>query len=97
LAQRMVESGVPRIMFTDIGRDGTLSEPNFDALGALLTALSVPVVASGGVATVEHLVRLARLGCEGAIVGKALYEGAVDLVEALTAVAAFAPPVRSQC
>jgi len=92
LAQRMAERGVPRIMFTDIGRDGMLSEPNFDALEALVAALSVPLVASGGVATIEHLVRLARIGCEGAIVGKALYEGAFDLRDALAAVARIESP-----
>ncbi|MBI5949310.1 MAG: 1-(5-phosphoribosyl)-5-[(5-phosphoribosylamino)methylideneamino]imidazole-4-carboxamide isomerase [Chloroflexi bacterium] len=91
LAKRMVELGVPRIMFTDIGRDGALTEPNFEALEAFVRELTVPVVASGGVAKVEHLVRLAEIGCEGAIVGKALYEGAVDLPEALAAVAEMAP------
>ncbi len=87
LAKRMVEAGVPRIMFTDIGRDGALTEPNFEALETFVRELTVPVVASGGVAKVEHLVRLAEIGCEGAIVGKALYEGAVDLPAALAAVA----------
>ena len=88
VAREMVELGVPRLMFTDIGRDATLTEPNFDALAALATLVPVPVVASGGVAKVDHLVRLAEIGCEGAIVGKALYEGLVDLPEALAAVAA---------
>ena len=102
LAQRMVESGVRRIMFTDIGRDGMLSGPNFEALEALVAALPVPVVASGGVSTIEQLVRLARIGCEGAIVGKALYEGTLDLPEALAAVRAQpvvhpAPPGAPQC
>ena len=85
----MVEAGVARIMVTDISRDSTLTEPNFDLLGKLVEQLPVPVVASGGVARVEDLVKLARLGCEGAIVGKALYEGTVDLREALDAVAAL--------
>ncbi|MEX1104496.1 MAG: 1-(5-phosphoribosyl)-5-[(5-phosphoribosylamino)methylideneamino]imidazole-4-carboxamide isomerase [Dehalococcoidia bacterium] len=87
VAAEMVELGVPRLMFTDIGRDATLTEPNFDALAHLVTLLPVPIVASGGVAEASHLVRLAAIGCEGAIVGKALYEGRVDLVEALRAVA----------
>ena len=105
LAQSMAKSSVPRIMFTDIGRDGMLSEPNFEALEALVAALSVPLVASGGVATIEHLVRLAQIGCEGAIVGKALYEGTFDLRDALAAVARLdspvtphgAPPGAPQC
>lgn len=88
VAAEMVELGVPRLMFTDIGRDATLTEPNFDALGHLVGLLPVPVVASGGVAETSHLVRLASIGCEGAIVGKALYEGRIDLPEALAAVAA---------
>lgn len=87
LAQQMVEIGVPRIMFTDIGRDGLLTEPNFEALAAMVQALSIPVVASGGVTTIAHLQRLAEIGCEGAIVGKALYEGLIDLPAALVAVA----------
>lgn len=87
LAREMAAAGVARLMFTDIGRDGMLSEPNYQAYEELLAAVSCPIVASGGVSQVEHLVRLARLGCEGAIVGKALYEGAFTLPEALTSVA----------
>lgn len=87
LAKEMAAAGVARIMFTDIGRDGALTEPNFGAYEELVAALPCPVVASGGVAKVEHLVRLAQLGCEGAIVGKSLYERAFTLREALEAVA----------
>ena len=86
LARQMAELGVPRIMFTDIGRDGLLTEPNFEALAAMVQSLSIPVVASGGVTTIAHLQRLAQIGCEGAIVGKALYEGLIDLPAALAAV-----------
>jgi phosphoribosylformimino-5-aminoimidazole carboxamide ribotide isomerase len=86
VAREMVEAGVPRLMFTDIGRDSTLTEPNFSALAELVASVGVPVVASGGVSKVEHLVRLARIGCEGAIVGKALYEGTIELPTALAAV-----------
>lgn len=88
LARAMVEAGVPRLMFTDVGRDSTLTEPNFDSLAELVRELPVPVVASGGVAHVDHLRRLAEIGCEGAIVGKALYEGLVELPQALAAVGA---------
>lgn len=88
VAAEMVELGVPRLMFTDIGRDATLTEPNIEGLAHLVSVLPVPVVASGGVADTSHLVRLATIGCEGAIVGKALYEGRIDLAEALRAVAA---------
>lgn len=87
VATEMVGAGVLRLMFTDIGRDATLTEPNFEALTGLVRALPVPIVASGGVAAVAHLVRLAEIGCEGAIVGKALYEDLFDLPSALAAVA----------
>ena len=87
LAKEMAAAGVARIMFTDIGRDGMLTEPNFGAYEELVAALPCPVVASGGVAKVDHLVRLAQIGCEGAIVGKSLYERAFTLPEALGAVA----------
>lgn len=87
LARELAAAGVARLMFTDIGRDGMLSEPNFDAYRDLLAAVSCPVVASGGVSRIEHLVRLAEIGCEGAIVGKSLYESAFSLPEALAAVA----------
>ncbi len=86
LAQQMVESGVSRFLYTDVERDGTLSQPNFAATGALAQAVSVPVIASGGVASLEHLARLATLGVEGAIVGSALYLGAFTLPEALATV-----------
>ena len=87
LAHQMADLGAPRIMFTDIGRDSTLTSPNFEALAAMVAAVRIPVVASGGVTTVDDLRQLAAIGCEGAIVGKALYEGTVDLREALAAVA----------
>jgi phosphoribosylformimino-5-aminoimidazole carboxamide ribotide isomerase len=86
LAAQMVELGVPRLMVTDIGRDSTLTEPNFELLAGLVRTLPVPIVASGGVSNTEQLRRLADIGCEGAIVGKALYEGTVDLQQALAAV-----------
>jgi phosphoribosylformimino-5-aminoimidazole carboxamide ribotide isomerase len=89
VAAEMLDLGVPRLMFTDIGRDATLTEPNFEALAHLVSVMPVPVVASGGVAEAGHLVRLATIGCEGAIVGKALYEGLIDLTDALAAVAAL--------
>jgi phosphoribosylformimino-5-aminoimidazole carboxamide ribotide isomerase len=78
--------GVPRIIYTDIARDGTLTEPNYTGLEAVIAAAGVPVIASGGVARVEHLARLRDLGAEGVIVGKALYDGAIRLEDALAAV-----------
>lgn len=87
LAQAMSAAGVARVMFTDISRDGMLTEPNYAAYEELIAGLNCAVVASGGVSRLEHLVRLAAIGCEGSIVGKALYEGAFTLPEALEAVA----------
>jgi phosphoribosylformimino-5-aminoimidazole carboxamide ribotide isomerase len=86
LMRRFIDLGVQRFVYTDIAVDGTLTQPNFAAIGALLTATSAKLIAAGGVAATEHLVRLARLGVEGAIVGVALYEGRVKLPEALAAV-----------
>lgn len=88
LAREMVERGAPRIMVTDIGRDGALTGPNVELAAEFAAALPVPVVASGGVTTADDLRALAETGCEGAIVGKALYERRFTLAEALAAVAA---------
>jgi phosphoribosylformimino-5-aminoimidazole carboxamide ribotide isomerase len=87
LAHEMVGRGAPRIMVTDIARDGALQGPNVELAAKFAKALAVPVVASGGVTTAEDLRALAETGCEGAIVGKALYEGRFTLAEALEAVA----------
>ena len=83
LAREMTRIGVKRFIYTDVRRDGTLTEPNFDAIGKLVDRLDVPVVASGGVARLEHLQRLGELGVEGAIIGKALYTGDINLREAI--------------
>ena len=85
LVRQMASLGVHRFVYTDIARDGTLTEPNYDAFAEIL-ALGEPVIASGGVSSAEHLVRLAALGAEAAIVGRALYTGDLDLRQALEAV-----------
>ncbi|TET76845.1 MAG: 1-(5-phosphoribosyl)-5-[(5-phosphoribosylamino)methylideneamino]imidazole-4-carboxamide isomerase, partial [Dehalococcoidia bacterium] len=82
LAARMVGLGARRFIYTDISRDGTLTSPNFEAVADLLSQVSVPVIAAGGISSVEHLTRLAALGAEGAIVGRAIYTGDVKLAEA---------------
>ena len=82
----MAALGVPRFLYTDIARDGTLSQPNFEALGQLVSSTGNAVLASGGVSQLEHLVRLAELGAEGAILGRALYTGDISLSEAIDAV-----------
>jgi len=83
LAARMVGLGARRFIYTDISRDGTLTSPNFEAVAELLSQVSVPVIAAGGISSVEHLTRLAALGVEGAIVGRAIYTGDVKLAEAI--------------
>ena len=87
---RLEDAGCARYVVTDVAKDGTLTGPNLDLLSAVLQRTGKPVVASGGVATLDDLRALAGLvpaGLEGAIVGKALYAGAFTLVEALEAVA----------
>ncbi|MBI4234240.1 MAG: 1-(5-phosphoribosyl)-5-[(5-phosphoribosylamino)methylideneamino]imidazole-4-carboxamide isomerase [Chloroflexi bacterium] len=88
LARAMAGLGVRRLIYTDIARDGTLTEPNFAAIDEMVAESGLPVIAAGGIASVEHLVRLAALGVEGAIVGRALYTGSIGLQEAIAAVAA---------
>ena len=85
-ALKMADLGVRRFIYTDIVRDGTLTEPNFTAISELITRTRLPVIAAGGVATVQHLVMLKKLGAEGAIIGKALYTGDIDLKQAIKAV-----------
>ena len=86
LVGRMAEIGVRRIMYTDVARDGTLTEPNFRAIEALAGQTELRLLAAGGISSLEHLARLSRLGVEGAIIGTALYTGDVDLGEAIGAV-----------
>lgn len=86
LATKMVELGVKRFIYTDINRDGTLTSPNFEAIAELLSRVDVAVIAAGGISSVYHLTRLAQLGVEGAIVGKAIYTGDVILADAFKAI-----------
>jgi phosphoribosylformimino-5-aminoimidazole carboxamide ribotide isomerase len=87
LARRFEDAGVAAIVHTDIARDGMETGPNLEATGALARAVSIPVIASGGVGSLEHVRSAARLeGVAGVIVGRALYTGTVDLGKALEAV-----------
>ena len=83
LMERMVALGIVRLEYTDINRDGTMTEPNFEAVTEALNHVKVPIIAAGGIASARHLERLAGLGVEGAIVGTALYTGAISLPEVL--------------
>lgn len=83
LAHQMVDAGVRRFIYTDIKKDGTLTEPNFTMVRKLIARTSVPVIVAGGISRLEHLRRIKDLGAEGAIIGKALYTGDISLREAI--------------
>jgi 1-(5-phosphoribosyl)-5-[(5-phosphoribosylamino)methylideneamino] imidazole-4-carboxamide isomerase/N-(5'phosphoribosyl)anthranilate isomerase len=86
---RLDRDGCSRYVVTDVSKDGTLTGPNLELLAQVCAATDAPVVASGGVSTIDDLTAIAGLvdqGVEGAIVGKALYAGRFTLPEALAAV-----------
>ena len=86
LAKVFEDAGIAAIIYTDIDRDGAMGGPNIAATEALARAVAVPVIASGGVSSMEDLKRLRKTGViAGAISGRALYDGAIDLKEALAA------------
>ena len=89
LAVQMQEVGAAAIIYTDIHRDGTLTGPNLEALRELTAAVSIPVIASGGVSSITDLLSLLALeplGVTGVIVGRALYTGDISLIDALSAI-----------
>ena len=86
LVRRMESLGVRRYIYTDINRDGTLSQPNFEAIENLVGGTSHPILASGGISSIAHVLRLTAIGVEGAILGKSLYTGDLDLGAAIEAV-----------
>jgi phosphoribosylformimino-5-aminoimidazole carboxamide ribotide isomerase len=87
VARRAREAGAAAVLHTDVDRDGTGLGPNAAATAALARAVDAPVLASGGVATLDHLRALAAIpGVAGAVVGRALYTGAIDLRAAVAAV-----------
>jgi phosphoribosylformimino-5-aminoimidazole carboxamide ribotide isomerase len=94
LMAELAAKGVPRFLYTDALRDGTLQGPDFAALEAVLDRVSVPVIYAGGVSAIADLERLASLGAEATVIGQALYTGAVDFQEALKALSPSARPER---
>jgi phosphoribosylformimino-5-aminoimidazole carboxamide ribotide isomerase len=88
LARSFEDAGVAAIIYTDIERDGAMQGPNIEATAALARAVSIPVIASGGVSSLADLIALRDCGAvlDGAISGRALYDGALDLREALVAI-----------
>ena len=85
LAKQFEDAGVAALIYTDINRDGAMQGPNVTATAALANAVSIPVIASGGVSSLKDLADLKATGAplNGAISGRALYDGAIDLKEAL--------------
>jgi phosphoribosylformimino-5-aminoimidazole carboxamide ribotide isomerase len=86
MAREMEGFGVEAIIYTDIARDGMMQGPNIAATRALAEAISIPVIASGGLSTLDDIRRLMAIeasGVTGVITGKAIYSGAIDLREAV--------------
>ncbi|WP_295400742.1 1-(5-phosphoribosyl)-5-[(5-phosphoribosylamino)methylideneamino]imidazole-4-carboxamide isomerase [uncultured Thiocystis sp.] len=84
LARRFEDDGVTAIVYTDIGRDGMLTGPNVEATRALAEAIRIPIIASGGITTIDDIRTLAEIagsGITAAITGRAIYEGTLDFAE----------------
>ncbi len=77
------DRGVQNFIYTDTARDGTLSHPNFDAVGQVVSGIKLPVMVAGGIATIEDVVKLREIGAAGAITGMAIYTGSLNLAEAI--------------
>lgn len=85
VAEAVSEWPLAAIIYTDIGRDGMLLGPNIEAIRDLASLLTVPVVASGGITDLEDVQRLAQLNLAGVVIGRAIYEGTIDLAAAIRA------------
>ncbi|MGI9176230.1 MAG: 1-(5-phosphoribosyl)-5-[(5-phosphoribosylamino)methylideneamino]imidazole-4-carboxamide isomerase [Pirellulales bacterium] len=85
VARRHADLPLAAIVYTDIATDGTLAGPNVAGLEEMLAAANAPVIASGGIATLDDIRRVAAIGCTGCIVGRALYDNAFTLPDALAA------------
>ena len=87
LARQMEENGISCFIYTDISRDGMMEGPNFQSIREFARGLSTPVIASGGVSTMEDLATLGEMesdGVCGAVIGRAIYDGSLSLADALT-------------
>lgn len=87
VARRHAGLPLAAIVFTDIATDGTLAGPNVAGLEEMLAVATAPLIASGGIATLDDIRRVRSLGCAGCIVGRALYDGAFTLPDAVAAAA----------
>jgi phosphoribosylformimino-5-aminoimidazole carboxamide ribotide isomerase len=85
LAKKFEDAGVAAIIYTDIDRDGAMQGPNIEATAALANAVSIPVIASGGVSSMDDLTALKACGAalDGVISGRALYDGRIDVAAAV--------------
>jgi phosphoribosylformimino-5-aminoimidazole carboxamide ribotide isomerase len=83
VARRYADAGLKHVIFTDIQRDGTFQGPNLDALRALIAAVPIDVIASGGVGSLDDVEAIAGTGAGGVIIGSALYHGKIALTDAL--------------
>ncbi len=88
LARACADAGVCRLLVTSAARDGSLAGPDLDLLESVIEASGLPVLAAGGIASLDDLVRLREIGCEGAVLGSALWSGRVRLGDALRVAAA---------
>ena len=84
LMKSMVNLGVNRFIYTDIEADGTLEGPNLGSVASVMNEVAAPIISAGGIGSMEDLFALSGTGVEGVIVGQALYQGKVDLREAVT-------------
>jgi phosphoribosylformimino-5-aminoimidazole carboxamide ribotide isomerase len=91
LAKQVCDSPLAAVVYTDIAKDGMMSGPNFEALSEMQAAVPTPVIASGGVCALDHVRRLMADGIPGCIIGRALYEGSIDLSEVI-ALSRGSPP-----
>ncbi len=87
LAVQLAELPIAAIVYTDISKDGMMAGPNLAAMAEMASAVSAPIIASGGVTTADDVSRLAQAGVAGCIIGRALYEGSLTLADALAAAA----------
>jgi phosphoribosylformimino-5-aminoimidazole carboxamide ribotide isomerase len=84
LAQQLAREPIAAVIYTDIETDGMLAGPNLAALAEMVSAVDLPVIASGGITTADDVARLAALPVAGCIIGRALYEGSLSLKDALS-------------
>ena len=86
VALRMRDMGVATLIYTDISRDGMMQGPNFTATKRLIDKTQMDIIGSGGVSSISDLLKLQEIGCAGAILGRAMYEGAFTVPDALEAI-----------